>query len=88
MSSTRRHKKGCDCPHHRHWREVMTVTPADEIDQLKDRISLLLSINYDLRKERDGVQDKLSLALETLRQNGIHIESKDCWCRPTVESHA
>ena len=44
-------------------------------------------LNAEAANQSADYAARLAITLELLRQHGIHVEEKWCWCEPTVEDH-
>lgn len=77
-------------------REAMTDPFADELakcsvlytENLVAEREALIAKLAECTEKRERYALQVCLLLDAMREAGVHIDKKWCWCDPLVESHA
>lgn len=77
-------------------REAMTDPFADELAKcsvlytenlVAEREALIAELK-ECKEKRERYALQVCLLLDAMREAGVHIDEKWCWCQPTVENHS
>ena len=68
-------------------REVWDQVDAERLELLAANEALAVEL-AECTEKRERYALQVCLLLDTMREAGVHIAEKWCWCQPSVENHA